>query len=112
MKRNRSKCVSLAQKEISKFRTADSYRVFKHGLEDRFKLAGRGTDDLEHLRSRGFALARFGELAGQLLDICFLTGSEGNATPLDFWRIAMLQRFAWRFYRFAAYFVAPSHRRP
>ena len=92
----------LNQQHCPKSGFANPSGILQHSLEHWLKLTGRGADNLEDLRSRGFALARFGELAGQLLDICFLAGSEGTTTAYGFWRIAALQRLtALRFRCFA-----------
>ena len=89
---------------------ADAQGALQHRLEYRLQLAGRGADDLEDLSSRGFARARFCELAGQLFYIGFRGGSYRTARACGLWRIAALQRpWALRFWSFTACFVAPSH---
>jgi hypothetical protein len=74
----------LNQQHCPKSGFANPSGILQHSLEHWLKLTGRGADNLEDLCSRGFALARFGELAGQLLDICFLAGSEGTTTAYGF----------------------------
>ena len=103
----------LNQQHCPKSGFANPSGILQHSLEHWLKLTGRGADNLEDLRSRGFALARFGELAGELLDICFFAGSEGPATTSDLRRTAALRSLAaFRFYRFAACFAAWSHSHP
>ena len=106
-----TKCRPLAQIQSANRSLTDASCVRQQSVEDRLQFAGRRADDLEHLRSRCFALARFGELAGELVDICFLAaGSAVTATAGSLWRISAPQRLAaLRLYCVAACFGAPSH---
>ena len=107
------KYVSIVEVESAELGIAKACCICENCLEHWLKLVRRVRDDPQHLRGRGFALARFGELAGELLDICFLVGTEGTATACSFWRIAALQRLgASRFYCFAARFITPIHACP
>ena len=49
----------LNTKQHAKVRVANASRVFQHRLENRLKLAGRATDDLEHVSGRCLLLQRF-----------------------------------------------------
>ena len=67
--RHRSKVVSLSQEQIADLGFANARRVFQHRLEYRLKIAGRGTDNLEHVGGGGLLLegiAQFSEQPGVL----------------------------------------------
>ena len=98
------------QHEHAEFGLTDAQGTLQHRLEHRLQLTGRGADDLEDLSSRCFALARFGELAGELFDVGFLGGSYRTAMACGLWRIAVLQHLgALGFCLCAACFVGPPH---
>ena len=59
------KCVVLAQIERAEFRSAYIGRIRQYGVEDRLKLARRGTDYLEDVGGGGLLLQRFTQLAEQ-----------------------------------------------
>ena len=53
--------------DAAKHGVADAYRFLQHGCKDRLKIAGRATDNLQHLRRRGLLLQRFSKLPRALL---------------------------------------------
>ena len=65
MKCRREKCVVLAQIERAEFRSAYIGRIRQYGVEDRLKLARRGTDYLEDVGGRGLLFQRFTQLVEQ-----------------------------------------------
>jgi hypothetical protein len=52
----------LRSKHRSELGLADAYRVRQHGLKHGLQLAGRRTDDLQHLGGRRLLLQRLGEI--------------------------------------------------
>src|SRR5262245_8705645 len=62
----------------SEFRSADSYRVFQHGIENRVQVAGRAADGLKHIGGRGLLLERITQFVKQpsVLDSDDGLGSE------------------------------------
>src|SRR5262249_46275122 len=63
------KRIVAVTKQHAEFGLADSYRVKKHGLEYRLKLAGRARDYLENLRCSRLLLQRLGGFARTRLDL-------------------------------------------
>jgi len=57
--------VSFVEIQDSKFGLADACCVLKHRLEHRLQLAGRGTDNLEHVGGSCLLLERFPQLVEQ-----------------------------------------------
>ncbi|MGB9384063.1 MAG: hypothetical protein WCB50_04620, partial [Pseudolabrys sp.] len=54
---------ALTEKHDAIAGITNARRVLQHRLEDRFKLAGRAADNLEHVSGRGLLLERFGQVA-------------------------------------------------
>src|SRR5262245_54923657 len=65
VKRARIKCVIFAQIERAELGSAYLGRIREYGLEDRFELARRRADDLEHVGGGGLLLQRLAQLAEQ-----------------------------------------------
>ena len=65
--RRNPECGAVVEQQIAEFRFADAGRILQHRLEHRLQLAGRRTDDAQHVRRRGLLFERFGELARALL---------------------------------------------
>src|SRR6516165_12171866 len=59
VKRSGVKCFSLVKKQMPEFRLAQPDGVLKHCIENGFKLAGRRTDNAQHLRRGCLLLKRF-----------------------------------------------------
>ena len=55
---HRAKVVAVNQEQVAELGLADAGRVFQHRLEYRLQLAGRRTDDAQHLSRRGLLLQR------------------------------------------------------
>src|SRR5262245_19304425 len=99
---------SLAQPEIAEFSAADTHRIFQHSFKYRLQFAGRLADDLQHFGGCSLALARLNQLAGEPLDLYFVTNSGQTTTPYGLWR----KRLAALRFSYAACFGASSHCAP
>ena len=77
---------ALAEKHDAIASITNARRVLQHRLEDRLKLAGRASDDLEHISGRRQLFQRLVALAGEPSDVCDLVRSDGT------WHIVALQR--------------------
>ncbi len=81
MQRHRAETIAFGQPQESELCIADAGGILQHRIEDRFELAGRRTDDLQHLRGRGLLLQRFAEIAGALAQLVeqprVLDGDDG-----------------------------------
>ena len=64
MQRHRPVSISFGEPQDTELGAADANRILQHGLEHGLQLAGRGRDDLQHLRGRGLLLQRLGEIVG------------------------------------------------
>ena len=58
----RGEGVAVPAIDISELGIADANRVLKHRRKHRLQIAGRATDNLEHLRRRRLLLQRFSEV--------------------------------------------------
>ena len=58
---------AVVEQQIAELCFADAGRILQHRLEHRLQLAGRRTDDAQHVRRRRLLFERFGELARALL---------------------------------------------
>src|SRR5262249_55372379 len=65
VERNLAEAVSDIEIQQAELRVAQPRGVRQHGLEYRFKLAGRARDDTEDLRGRGLLLQRLAQLVEQ-----------------------------------------------
>jgi hypothetical protein len=72
--RDDTECASFMKKEVAEFSLAEPHGVRQDGLEHRRQLAGRRTDDAQHLRCCFLSLQRFVALSGELskVGLCFV----------------------------------------
>src|SRR5262245_17737855 len=73
VERNLAEAVSVIEIQQAELRVAQPRGVRQHGLEYRFKLAGRARYYLQYLRRRGLPLQRLGKLSPRLGE---LTGAR------------------------------------
>src|SRR6516162_10181503 len=71
---------AIPAEDISKFSFANAYRFLQHCFKDRLQIAGRATDNLQHLRCGGLLLQRFSKLTRAFLlrlkESCVLDGDH------------------------------------
>src|SRR6516164_3467342 len=58
---------AIPVEDISKFSFANAYGFLQHGFKHRLKIAGRATDNLQHLRCGSLLLQRFSKLTRAFL---------------------------------------------
>ncbi|MGA9817890.1 MAG: hypothetical protein WBQ54_13245, partial [Pseudolabrys sp.] len=68
---------ALTEKHDAIAGITNARRVLQHRLEDRFKLAGRAADNLEHVSGRRQLLPRLVALADEPRNVCYLVRSDG-----------------------------------
>ena len=69
MRCKKMQSLAIPAVDIAKFCIADADGILQHGRKDRLKIAGRATDDLEHLRRGCLLLKRFREVGGALGEV-------------------------------------------
>src|SRR5262249_48606118 len=67
VKRSRMECFSVVKEQMPELGLAQPNGALEHRIENGFKVAGRRTDDAQHLRCRGLLLQRFAQLVRPLL---------------------------------------------
>src|SRR5689334_25280312 len=56
---------TIIRREVTEFRLTETACLFKHRIEDRREVAGRGIDDLQYLGGRGLLLQRLARLGDE-----------------------------------------------
>src|SRR5262249_26896884 len=63
--RGTSEAVAITSAELAESRSTQMHGLFEYRVEHRRQVAGRGIDDLQHLRRRGLLLQGFARLGQQ-----------------------------------------------